>query len=146
MTKYISFQNNGELYQFGNLKKSLAEIKEIKEKDGVAVFAITDIQLEQLQDGWSASVSSGIVTVSEPAGWLQEYKDKAKENEKKQAKRLLENYRNEIDTSDADASAYKTNLNNYFTNNIKTPVDAAVDKDGVVATVSAVDWSNVIVP
>mgnify|MGYP001215472832 FL=1 len=146
MTKYVSFHSNGDLYQYGSLKKNLAEIKAIKEKDGVTVFAITDNQHEQVSDGWSASVSVGVVTVTEPAGWLLEYKENAKEHEKKQAKRLFENYRNEIDTSDADASTYKTNLNNYFISNVKTPIDAAVDKAGVDAAVNAVDWSSVVVP
>tara|TARA_B100000315_G_scaffold235042_1_gene249573 strand:+ start:122 stop:562 length:441 start_codon:yes stop_codon:yes gene_type:complete len=146
MTKYVSFHSNGDLFQYGSLKKNLAEIKTIKEKNGVTVFSITDNQYEQLTDGWSASVSFGIVTVTEPAGWLLEYKDKAKEQEKKQAKRLFENYRDEIDTSDANASTYKTNLNNYFMSNVKTPIDAAVDKTGVVAAVNAVDWSSVVVP
>tara|TARA_Y100000294_G_C8361628_1_gene259002 strand:- start:108 stop:548 length:441 start_codon:yes stop_codon:yes gene_type:complete len=146
MAKYVSFKSNGELYQYGSLKKTLAEIKAIKENDGVTVFSITDNQYEQIQDGWSASVSFGIVTVTEPAGWLLEYKENAKEQEKTKAKKLFENYRNEIDTSDANASTYKTNLNNYFISNVKTPIDPAVDKAGVVAAVNAVDWSSVIVP
>jgi len=77
---------------------------------------------------------------------LADYKTRAKDNQKQKGKQLFVNYKDEIDTSDADASTYKTNLNNYFISNVKAPIDAAVDKAGVDAAVNAVDWSSVVVP
>ena len=77
---------------------------------------------------------------------LSYYKTVVKNEEKGKAKLLFIEYRDEIDPSDEDASAYKTSLNNYFISNLKMPIDAAVNKAGVDAAANAVDWPSVIVP
>ena len=88
-TPYASFKSNGALYQFGNLKKTLAEIKTIKEVNGVTLFAITANQYELLKAGQTASESGGVVTVTEPAGWLENKTNEAWEKIRKERNQLL---------------------------------------------------------
>jgi hypothetical protein len=77
MARYASFKNN-ILHGAGNVSKTLAQIKAVKEVDGVTVFSITQSKLDMINDGWTATESGGIVSVVEPVGWLAEYQTKAK--------------------------------------------------------------------
>ena len=150
MAKYVSFNSSGKLFQFGSLRKTLPEIKAIKEKNGIKVFAISDSEYEQLNsvgaNGCDASESGGVVTIGEPIGGLPHYKKAKKVNEKRKAKKLFVDYRDEIDTSNANASTYKASLKDYYINNVKTPVNAASDKTGVDTAIAAIDWSTVVIP
>ncbi len=107
-----------------------------------------DLQYRQAPDGNDILYSNtdDMLPEIETLHDLSYYKTYVKNEEKRKAKLLFREYKDEIDTSDADASTYKTNLNNYFISNVKTPIDAAVDKAGVDAAVAAIDWSSVIVP
>ena len=88
MAKYVSFKSNGDLYQYGNLKRNLSEIKTIKEKDGVKVFSVNEEQYTDLQDNCDASESSGVVTIIKSAEWL--------ENKTNEAWRKIRNQRNQL--------------------------------------------------
>tara|TARA_Y100000310_G_C20468048_1_gene708628 strand:+ start:315 stop:755 length:441 start_codon:yes stop_codon:yes gene_type:complete len=146
MTKYVSFKSNGDLYQYGNIKKNLGEIKTIKEKNGVTVFSITSNQYDLLQAKQTASETGGVVTVTEPSGWLNDYKKKHKGEQKQIGIELFKDYRNDIGNSDANVSTYKTSLKDYFISDIQTPINTASDKVGVDTAIAAVDWSSVVVP
>ena len=146
MARYISFHSKGDLFQFGKLKKNLTQIKAVKEKNGVAVFALAENKLILLQAGYTASESGGVVTVTEPPGWLAKYKADAKANEKENAKKLFKEYRDDIGSTDGNISTYKTSLKDYFISDIQTPVNAAADKAAVDVAVAAIDWSTVVVP
>ena len=87
-TPYVSFHSNGDLYQFGKLKKDLAEIKTIKEKNGVRVFSINEEQYTDLQDNCDASESGGVVTIIKSAEWL--------ENKTNEAWRKIREERNQL--------------------------------------------------
>jgi hypothetical protein len=86
--RYASFRNDGSLFQYGNLKRNLAEIKTIKEKDGVKVFSINEEQYTDLQDNCDASESSGVVTIIKSAEWL--------ENKNNEAWRKIREERNQL--------------------------------------------------
>ena len=88
MAKYVSFKSNGDLYQYGNLKRNLSEIKTIKEKDGVKVFSVNEEQYTDLQDNCDASESSGVVTIIKSAEWL--------ENKTNEAWRKIREERNQL--------------------------------------------------
>ena len=88
MVKYVSFRSDGSLFQYGNLRKNLAEIKAIKEKDGVRVFSINEEQYTDLQDNCDASESSGVVTIIKSAEWL--------ENKNNEAWRKIREERNQL--------------------------------------------------
>ena len=88
MARYVSFKSNGSLFQYGSLKKNLAEIKTIKEKDGVKVFSINEEQYTDLQDNCDASESSGVVTIIKSAEWL--------ENKNNEAWRKIREERNQL--------------------------------------------------
>jgi len=88
MANYVSFHSNGGLFQYGSLKKNLAEIKDIKEKDGVRVFSINEEQYTDLQDNCDASESSGVVTIIKSAEWL--------ENKNNEAWRKIREERNQL--------------------------------------------------
>jgi hypothetical protein len=89
MTTYASFKSNGDLFQYGNLKKNLTEIKAIKEKDGVKVFSINEEQYTDLQDGCDASESSGVVTIIKSAEWLENKNNEAWRKIRKERNQLL---------------------------------------------------------
>tara|TARA_Y100000310_G_scaffold126526_1_gene125375 strand:+ start:489 stop:929 length:441 start_codon:yes stop_codon:yes gene_type:complete len=143
--RYAAFKG-GVLVGSGHLKKTLTEIKAIKEVNGVVALAVTEQELELINAGCPATESGGVVTVVENPTWLAEYQEEQKLNQKKKTKRLFKDYREEIDTSDANASTYKTNLKNYFISNVKTPIETATDKAGVDAAVGAVDFNSVTQP
>ena len=87
--RYASFRNDGSLFQYGNLKRNLAEIKTIKEKDGVKVFSINEEQYTDLQDNCDASESSGVVTIIKSAEWLENKNNEAWKNIRKERNQLL---------------------------------------------------------
>jgi len=89
MANYVSFHSNGGLFQYGSLKKNLAEIKDIKEKDGVRVFSINEEQYTDLQDNCDASESSGVVTIIKSAEWLENKTNEAWRKIRKQRNQLL---------------------------------------------------------
>jgi len=89
MVKYVSFRSDGSLFQYGNLRKNLAEIKAIKEKDGVKVFSINEEQYTDLQDNCDASESSGVVTIIKSAEWLENKNNEAWKNIRKERNQLL---------------------------------------------------------
>tara|TARA_R100001530_G_scaffold129077_1_gene99135 strand:+ start:492 stop:932 length:441 start_codon:yes stop_codon:yes gene_type:complete len=146
MTKYVSFTSSGKVLQYGNLEISLAEIRLIKEKNGVTAFGITDNQYKELASGADASESGGVVTIGEPVHGLPHYKGEVERLQKLTNKRLFINYRDDIDNSDANISTYKTNLKNYFISDVKVPINAAANKAEVDAAVAAIDWSSVVIP
>jgi len=88
MARYVSFHSNGDLFQYGSLKKNLAEIKATKEKDGVRVLSINEEQYTDLQDNCDASESSGVVTIIKSAEWL--------ENKNNEAWRKIREERNQL--------------------------------------------------
>ena len=67
--------------------KTLAQMQAIKAPD--TCFEITQTQWEQLTDGWVASESGGVVTVTEPAGWLENKTNEAWEKIRKERNQLL---------------------------------------------------------
>ena len=137
MTIYASFKINGGLFQVGNLKKDLAEIKAIKEKNGVTVFVITENQHELLRAGQTAHKSGGVVTVTAPSGWLNGYKAN-KINEQ------LSIGKNVYKDKDMEKGAsYKASMKNYYTNTVQSDINAATDKAGVDSAVKALDWNSV---
>ncbi len=89
MAKYVSFKKDGRLFQCGNLKRNLAEIKTIKEKDGVKVFSINEEQYIDLQDNCDASESSGVVTIIKSAEWLENKNNEAWRKIRKERNQLL---------------------------------------------------------
>ena len=89
MTTYASFKSNGDLFQYGNLKKTLTEIKTIKEKDGVKVFSINEEQYDDLADGCDASESSGVITIIKSAEWLKNKNNEAWRKIRKERNKLL---------------------------------------------------------
>ena len=89
MQKYASFKSTGELKQYGNLDKTLVEIKTIKEKDGVKVFSINEEQYTDLQDNCDASESSGVVTIIKSAEWLENKTNEAWRKIRKERNQLL---------------------------------------------------------
>ena len=89
MAKYVSFHSNGGLFQYGNLKRNLAEIKAIKEKDGVRVFSINEEQYDDLADNCDASESSGVVTIIKSAEWLENKNNEAWRKIRKERNKLL---------------------------------------------------------
>jgi deoxyribodipyrimidine photolyase len=89
MAIYVSFKSNGDLFQYGGLERSLAEIKAIKEKNGVKVFSINEEQYTDLQDGCDASESSGVVTIIKSAEWLENKNNEAWRKIRKERNQLL---------------------------------------------------------
>ena len=89
MAIYASFKSNGDLFQYGGLERSLAEIKAIKEKNGVKVFSINEEQYTDLQDGCDASESSGVVTIIKSAEWLENKNNEAWRKIRKERNQLL---------------------------------------------------------
>ena len=90
MVKYVSFRSDGSLFQYGNLRKNLAEIKAIKEKDGVKVFPITEQQYEDLLlEHCDASESGGVVTIIKSTEWLKNKNNEAWKNIRKERNQLL---------------------------------------------------------
>jgi hypothetical protein len=89
MAKYVSFHSNGGLFQYGNLKRNLAEIKTIKEKNGVKVFSINEEQYTDLQDNCDASESGGVVTIIKSAEWLENKNNEAWRKIRKERNKLL---------------------------------------------------------
>ena len=67
--------------------KTLAQMQAIKAPD--TCFEITQTQWEQLTDGWVASESGGVVTVTEPAGWLENKTNEAWRKIRKERNQLL---------------------------------------------------------
>jgi hypothetical protein len=106
MAKYVSFKSNGDLYQFGNLKRNLSEIKTIKEKDGVRVFSINEEQYDDLADNCDASESSGVVTIIKSAEWLENKNNEAWRKIRKERNQLLKDS-DYIMVSDAPITAEK---------------------------------------
>ena len=106
MAKYVSFKSNGDLYQFGNLKRNLSEIKTIKEKDGVRVFSINEKQYDDLADNCDASESSGVVTIIKSAEWLENKNNEAWRKIRKERNKLLKDS-DYIMVSDAPITAEK---------------------------------------
>jgi hypothetical protein len=106
MANYVSFHSNGGLFQYGSLKKNLAEIKDIKEKDGVRVFSINEEQYTDLQDNCDASESSGVVTIIKSAEWLENKTNEAWRKIRKQRNQLLKDS-DYIMVSDAPITAEK---------------------------------------
>ena len=88
-TKYASFKSNGDLFQFGNLKKDLTEIKTIKEKNGVKVFSINEEQYDDLADGCDASESGDVITIIKSAEWLENKTNEAWRKIRKERNQLL---------------------------------------------------------
>jgi hypothetical protein len=89
MTKYVSFKGNGSLFQYGSLKRNLAEIKTIKEKDGVRVFSINEEQYDDLADGCDASESGDVITIIKSAEWLENKTNEAWKKIRKERNQLL---------------------------------------------------------
>ena len=89
MQKYASFRSTGELKQYGNLDKTLAEIKTLREKDGVKVFSINEEQYTDLQDNCGASESGGVVTIIKSAEWLENKNNEAWRKIRKERNKLL---------------------------------------------------------
>jgi hypothetical protein len=89
MAIYASFKSNGDLLGYGNLEKSLAEIRAIKEVGGVTAFSITANQYDLLTEGQTASESGGVITVTEPAGWLENKTNEAWRKIRKERNQLL---------------------------------------------------------
>ena len=89
MAKYVSFKSNGDLYQYGNLERTLVGIKAAKEKNGVKVFAITANQLKELRDDCDASESGGVVTIIKSAEWLENKTNEAWKKIRKERNQLL---------------------------------------------------------
>ena len=52
-------------------------------------FEITQAQHEQLNDGWIASEAGGVVTVTEPVGWLENKTNEAWRKIRKERNQLL---------------------------------------------------------
>ena len=89
MQKYASFKSTGELKQYGNLDKTLVEIKTLREKDGVKVFSINEEQYTDLQDNCDASESGGVVTIIKSAEWLENKTNEAWKKIRKERNQLL---------------------------------------------------------
>ncbi len=106
MVKYVSFRSDGSLFQYGNLRKNLAEIKAIKEKDGVRVFSINEEQYDDLADNCDASESSGVVTIIKSAEWLENKNNEAWRKIRKERNQLLKDS-DYIMVSDAPITAEK---------------------------------------
>ena len=106
MVKYVSFRSDGSLFQYGNLRKNLAEIKAIKEKDGVRVFSINEEQYDDLADNCDASESSGVVTIIKSAEWLENKNNEAWRKIRKERNKLLKDS-DYIMVSDAPITAEK---------------------------------------
>jgi len=106
MAKYVSFHSNGGLFQYGNLKRNLAEIKTIKEKNGVKVFSINEEQYTDLQDNCDASESGGVVTIIKSAEWLENKNNEAWRKIRKERNKLLKDS-DYIMVSDAPITAEK---------------------------------------
>tara|TARA_R100000789_G_C2992033_1_gene146378 strand:+ start:652 stop:1065 length:414 start_codon:yes stop_codon:yes gene_type:complete len=82
----------------------------------------------------------------EDAMSLGDYKKRAKIKQRQLGKSMFIDYRDELDTSDANALTYKTSMKNYFISDVKTSINAAVDRAGVDAAVALVDWDSVVIP
>ena len=89
MARYVSFHSNGDLFQYGSLKKNLAEIKATKEKDGVRVLSINEEQYTDLQDHCDASESGGVITIIKSAEWLENKTNEAWKKIRKERNQLL---------------------------------------------------------
>ena len=89
MARYVSFHSNGGLFQYGSLKKNLAEIKVTKEKDGVRVFSINEEQYTDLRDNCDASESGGVITIIKSAEWLENKNNEAWRKIRKERNQLL---------------------------------------------------------
>lgn len=136
MTTYISFKN-GVYYTAGKLKKSMPQLKAIKEKNGVLLYPITLSQWKDLQVGYTASELAGVVSVMEPVGWLKKYKKDKIREQLNIAKRML------LDKEFEKPDNYKTNMKNYYTNIAKASINLSSDEKDVNSAVSALDWGSV---
>ena len=87
--RYASFRNDGSLFQYGSLKKDLATIKTIKEKNGVRVFSVNEEQYDDLADGCDASESGGVITIIKSAEWLENKNNEAWRKIRKERNQLL---------------------------------------------------------
>ena len=67
--------------------KTLAQMQAIKAPS--SCFKITETEFNQMRDGWIASESGGVVTVTEPAGWLENKTNEAWEKIRKERNQLL---------------------------------------------------------
>ncbi|MAE81471.1 MAG: hypothetical protein CMB80_01955 [Flammeovirgaceae bacterium] len=148
---YIATFNSsgGNLVSYTNTELSITELQ-VKKRNyypNAVCFEITQTQHGQLKDGWEGSESGGVVTVTEPAGWLNGYKAEAKEKEKKKGVRLFKKYRDDIANSDANISTYKSNLKAYFISDVKNPIElrATNTKQKVDDIIKLVDWSSVVI-
>jgi hypothetical protein len=71
------------------LTVSKLQIKKRNTWANAVSIEITKAQYNQIADGWTASKSGGVVTVAEPAGWLENKTNEAWRKIRKQRNQLL---------------------------------------------------------
>jgi len=84
---WIARFKNGKHTGVSQTDKILTEMQAIK--TGEDCVEITQSQYDQIKDGWAASESGGVVTVTEPAGWLENKTNEAWEKIRKERNQLL---------------------------------------------------------
>ena len=86
--RYAAFKG-GVLVGSGHLKKTLTEIKAIKEVNGVVALAVTDQELELINAGCPTTESGGVVTIIKSAEWLENKNNEAWKKIRKERNQLL---------------------------------------------------------
>ena len=86
--RYAAFKG-GVLVGSGHLKKTLTEIKAIKEVNGVVALAVTDQELELINAGCPTTESGGVVTIIKSAEWLENKNNEAWRKIRKERNQLL---------------------------------------------------------
>ena len=84
---WIARFKNGKHTGVSQTDKTLTEMQAIK--TGEDCVEITQSQYDQIKDGWAASESSGVVTVTEPAEWLENKTNEAWRKIRKERNQLL---------------------------------------------------------
>lgn len=136
MAKVLSMKN-GVYYGHFKGKKSFAEIKAIKEGDGVLCYNLTGVQSLKIDNGGVPTIIGGVVQiVNVTTTWLNAYKAEKRQEQKEIAKRYFKD--NEFDASDSEA--YKTTLKNYFVNTVKVGINNAADKTAVDNFIETINY------
>ena len=101
---WIARFKNGKHTGVSQTDKTLTEMQAIK--TGEDCVEITQSQYDQIKDGWAASESGGVVTVTEPAEWLENKTNEAWRKIRKERNQLLKDS-DYIMVSDAPITAEK---------------------------------------
>jgi len=87
-----TFDNNGgALVGYTNTDLTVSELQTRKRNHypNAICLTITQAQHRQLKDGWEGSETGGVVTVTEPAGWLENKTNEAWRKIRKERNQLL---------------------------------------------------------